>query len=73
MVKSIKLFMGAIVAMSLVSGGAVIAHGEEFYKGKKISSLLGIRQGAHLTLIRGLLPVTLPSTSPEAPPRLSKT
>ncbi len=45
MVKGIKLFMGAVVAMSLVAGGAVIAHGEEFYKGKTIFFIVGYSPG----------------------------
>lgn len=45
MVKSIKLFMGAIVAMSLVAGGAVIAHGEEYFKDKTIFFVVGYSPG----------------------------
>lgn len=45
MVKSIKLLMGAIVAISLVAGGAVIAHGEEFYKGKTIFFVVAYSPG----------------------------
>ena len=55
MVKSIKLFMGAIVAMSIVAGGAVIAHGEEYFKDKTIFFVVGYSPGGSFDAYTRLL------------------